>query len=134
MVTNCHDLAKGDERAAFFCRILAGAWIDWKPGMEVQQADTVVSEGRLYRFQGSPDGKVWKSLTRPTHTRGAVVLDGINWGFVQDDVTYSAGVRNVVFRDIFLEKPGTAFSIHFDNGKASRSYYPAPRYPGRRTS
>ena len=37
-----------------------------------------------------------------------MVLDGINWGMVQNDVTYTAGVRNVVFRDIFLEKPRIA--------------------------
>ena len=53
-----------------------------------------------------------------------MTLDGIHWGVVQNDVTYTAGVRNVVFRDIFLHKPRTAFSIHFDNGKFSRSYYP----------
>ncbi len=51
-------------------------------------------------------------------------MDGINWGVVQNDVTYTAGVRNVIFRDIFLEKPRIGFSIHFDNDKYSRSYYP----------
>ena len=35
----------------------------------------------------------------------------------------------MVFRDIFLEKPRTAFSIHFDNDKYSRSYYPGARVP-----
>lgn len=56
-------------------------------------------------------------------------MDGINWGVVQTDVTYTAGVRNVVFRDIFLEKPRTAFSVHFDNDKYSRSYYPGAIVP-----
>jgi len=48
---------------------------------------------------------------------------------VQVDVTYTAGVRNVTFRNIFLEKLRTAFSIHFDNDKYSRSYYPGARIP-----
>jgi hypothetical protein len=128
LVENCHDL-NAEKTTGYFCRILAGAWIDWTAGMEVQQSDTVVSGGRLYRVQAQPDGKVYKSLARPTHTSGSVTLDGITWGVVQDDVTYTAGVRHVTFRDIFLEKPRTAFSIHFDIGKYSRSYYPGAKIP-----
>jgi len=129
VIENMHDLANPKRQIGFFCRILAGAWINWRPGMEVQQSDTVVSEGRLYRVQAKPDGTVYKSVTRPTHRSGSMVLDGINWGVVQDDVTYTAGVRNVVFRDIFLEKPRTGFSIHFDNDRYSRSYYPGAPIP-----
>lgn len=129
VVENMRDLADPKRQIGYFCRILAGAWIDWHPGMEVQQSDTVVSGGRLYRVQANPDGTVYKSLTRPTHTKGSAVLDGIAWGVVQDDVTYTAGVRNVVFRDIYLEKPRTAFSIHFDNDRFSRSYYPGAQIP-----
>jgi len=128
LVENCHDLAE-QKNVGFFCRILAGAWTDWKSGMEVQQSDTVVSEGRLYRVQMQPDGTTYKSLTKPTHKAGSEVLDGIRWGVVQTNATYSAGVRNVTFRDIFLEKPRTAFSIHFDNDKYSRSYYPGAPVP-----
>ena len=128
VVENCHDL-NAEKTTGFFCRILAGAWIDWQPGMEVQQSDTVVSVGRLYRVQMQPDGKLYQSLTRPDFPSGSKVLDGINWGVVQNDVTYTAGVRNVTFRDIFLEKPRTAFSIHFDNGSYSRSYYPGAKIP-----
>ncbi len=128
VVENCHDL-DAPKTTGYFCRILAGAWTDWHPGMEVQQSDTVVSGGRLYRVQAQPDGKVYHSLTRPTHPSGSQILDGINWGVVQTDVTHTAGVRNVVFRDIFLEKPRTAFSIHFDTGKYSRSYYPGAPIP-----
>lgn len=129
VVENCHDLDDGKEPVGFFCRILAGAWIDWREGMEVQQSDTVVSNGRLYRVQAKADGTVYKSVTRPTHARGSAVLDGINWGVVQDDVTYTAGVRNVVFRDIFLRKPRIGFSVHFDNDRFSRSYYPGAVIP-----
>jgi hypothetical protein len=129
VVENCHDLSDDKEPIGFFCRILAGGWIDWQPGMVVQNSDSVVSNGRLYRVQASPDGTVYRSTTRPTHENGRQVLDKINWGVVQDDVVYSAGVRNVVFRDIFLRKPRIAFSVHFDTDRFSRSYYPGAEIP-----
>ncbi len=129
LVENCRDLVGSSGKSGFFCRILAGAWTDWKAGMEVQQSDTVVSGGRLYRVQAEPDGKIYKSVTRPTHLSGAAVVDGITWGVVQDDVTYTAGVRRVTFRDIQLEKPRVGFSVHFDIGKYSRSYYPGAPVP-----
>ncbi len=123
VVSNCYDL-NAENTTGFFCRILGGAWTDWKEGMEVQQSDAVVSNGKVYRVQAKPDGTLYKSLTRPTHESGSKVLDGIKWGVVQNDLVYNAGVRNVVFRDIFLEKPRIAFSIHFDNDRFSRSFYP----------
>lgn len=128
IVENCHDL-NAEKTTGYFCRILAGAWIDWKPGMEVQQSDAVVSGGRIYRVQAQPDGTKYISTTQPTHELGIKLLDSINWGVVQNDVTYTAGVRNVVFRDIFLEKPRIGFSVHFDNDKYSRSYYPGAEVP-----
>ena len=130
LVENCRDLANPAHPAGYFCRILAGGWMDWKAGMEVQKSDTVVSNGRLYRVQEKPDGKVYTSNTKPGHEKGSVVLDGIHWGMVQTDVTYTAGVRNVTFRHIVLEKPrGAFFSIHFDQDKYSRSYYPGATVP-----
>jgi hypothetical protein len=128
VVENCHDLADASD-TGYFCRILAGAWVDWHAGMEVQNSDTVVSAGRLYRFMGQPDGKTYRSTTQPTHASGARELDGINWGVVQTNVTHTAGVRNVTFRDIFLAKPRVAFSVHFDNDRYSRSYYPGAALP-----
>ncbi len=129
VVENCHDLPDDKEPVGFFCRILAGGWIDWRPGMEVQNSDSVVSNGRLYRVQAKPDGTVYKSTTKPAHESGKQVLDDINWGVVQEDVVHSAGVRNVVFRDIFLKKPRIAFSVHFDTDRFSRSYYPGAEIP-----
>jgi hypothetical protein len=128
VIENCHDL-NADKSTGFFCRILAGAWIDWQRGMEVQRSDTVVSNGRLYRVKADPDGAKYKSITPPAHASGAMTLDGITWVMVQSNVTYTAGVRNVVFRDIFLEKPRIGFSIHFDNDNWSRSYYPGAPIP-----
>lgn len=132
VVENCHDL-DAEETTGFFCRLLAGAWIDWQPGMSVQKSDTVVAHGRLYRVKADPDGKVYQSNTCPSHETGTQQLDGIHWVMVQDDVVYNVGVRNVVFRDIILHKPRIAFSPQFDEGRYSRSYYPGavgPRQAG----
>jgi polygalacturonase len=129
VVENCHDLADGKKPVGYFCRILAGAWVDWHAGMEVQKSDTVVSNGRLYRVFANANGAIYKSTTQPSHESGPKVLDGITWVVVQNDVTYTAGVRNIAFRDIFLEKPRIGFSIHFDNDKYSRSYYPGALIP-----
>lgn len=128
LVENCHDL-NAEKTTGYFCRILAGAWTDWKPGMEVQQSDAVVSNGKIYRVQMKADGKIYKSLNQPAFESGSMMLDSINWGMVQTDVTYTCGVRNVTFRDIFLEKPRIGFSVHFDNDKYSRSYYPGAQVP-----
>lgn len=129
VVENCHDLPDDKDPVGFFCRILAGGWIEWQPGMEVQNSDSVLSQGRLYRVQERPDGTVYTSTTRPTHESGSLEIDGIHWGMVQEDGVDTAGVRNVVFRDIFLKKPRIAFSVHFDNDRYSRSYYPGARGP-----
>jgi polygalacturonase len=129
VVENMHDLPNPDHQIGYFCRIVAGAWSDWRSGMQVRQSDTVVSGGRLYRVQANPDGTAYQSVTRPTHESGARVVDSINWGVVQNDVTYTAGVRNVVFRDITLQKVRIAFSVHFGNDKYSRSYYPGAAIP-----
>ncbi|MFN3379873.1 MAG: hypothetical protein ACK41O_10495 [Runella zeae] len=128
LIENCHDL-NAENTTGYFCRILAGAWTDWKEGMEVQQSDAVIANGKIYRVQAKPDGTKYISNTKPTHEKGSMVLDSINWGVVQDDVTYTAGVRNVIFRNIFLEKPRIGLSIHFDNDKYSRSYYPNAPIP-----
>ena len=128
IVEKCYDL-NADKTTGYFCRIIAGGWVDWRPGMGVQKSDTVVSNGRLYRVQAVSDGTVYTSTTRPVHESGKMVLDGIAWYAGQSDVTYTAGVRNVVFRDIFLQKPRTAFSVHFDSDRYSRSYYPGALVP-----
>ena len=128
LVENIHDLPH-PRATGFFCRLLAGAWSDWRPGMQVQQSDSVVSQGRLYRVQAEPDGTTYTSNTPPTHNQGNQVLDQINWGMVQSEAVYSAGVRNVAFRNISLETPRVGFSIHFDQDRHSRSYYPAAALP-----
>ena len=128
VIENCHDL-ESKKPGNCFCEILSGGWIDWQIGMDVRRSDTVVSNGKLYRVQADADGIIYKSSTPPKHEKGVVKLDGINWRLVQNDVTYIAGVRNVVFRDIFLNSTRTAFTIHFDNNNFNRSYYPEAQAP-----
>lgn len=128
IIEKCWDV-NPEHAVGFFCRILAGAWIDWYEGMQVQKSDTVVSDGRLYRVFADPDGTKYTSVTRPAFEKGRQVLDGITWQMVQEDVTYEAGVRNVTFRDIWLQKPRTAFSVHFDHDVWSRSFYPGAENP-----
>lgn len=128
VIENCHDLNQ-ENTTGYFCRILGGAWIDWKYGMEVQQSDIVVYNNRIYRVMMEPNGEKYISKNPPSHSLGIKEYDGIKWGVVQDDIIYTAGVRNVVFRDIFLEKPRIGFSVHFDNDRFSRSYYPGAEIP-----
>ena len=132
LVENCHELYDPRIKVGFFCRILAGAWTDWREGMEVQQSDTVVSNGRMYRFRMSDraSGKTFVSKVRPTHETGTRLLDdGCEWTMTQTDVCYTAGCRNLVFRDIWIEQPRVAFCIHYDKDVWSRSYYPGAEVP-----
>ena len=131
LVENCYDLDQ-ENTTGYFCRILAGSWVDWFEGMRVQHSDTVVAHGRLYRVcLDKPDGKEYVSMTCPSHEDGAQVYDGINWVMIQDDgVIYDCGCRNIHFKDIFLQKRRhTGFSIHFDHDKWSRSVYPGSKAP-----
>lgn len=130
VVENCHDLDDDHERkVGFFTRCLAGGWRDWYKGMEVQKSDTIASNGRLYRVRAAADGKKYISLTRPDHIKGEKIVDGINWFPVQDHVIYNAGVRNVIFRNIFLSKARIGFAAILENNKFNRSYYKGSEIP-----
>ena len=125
LIENCVDLDQ-PETTGFFCRLLAGSWSEWKSGMVIRNSDTVISGGRMYRAKMPPDYKEYISVTPPTHERGKAIVDGITWVMTQDkNVSLSCGCRNIVFRDIRLEKNRpTAFCFHFDEDKYSHSYYP----------
>lgn len=109
--------------------MLAGGWIDWGKGMKVQQSDAVVSNGRIYRVTMPPEPIFYESVTKPDFESGTKVLDGITWVMTQETVLYTAGVRNVIFRNIQLEKPRVPFSIEFNMGKYNRSYYAGAELP-----
>ena len=135
IIEDCYDLADpGAGTVGYFARILAGAWVDWYSGMSIQSTgDTVVaSNGKMYKSNGPVNSTVYTSTIEPTHTSGTQTLaDGITWTMMQENnVTYTAGVRRVTFRNIYLQKPrNTAFSIHFDKDDYSRSYYPNAESP-----
>lgn len=129
LIEDCYDLADEDT-TGYFCRILAGAWCDWRKGMEIQNSDTVVHNGRVYRAFQEPDGTRYRSETPPEHVAGMETLDGIHWVMVQDDATYQCGCRNIHFKDIHLQKErDMALSIHFDHDAYSRSVYPGAVMP-----
>lgn len=129
LIEDCYDL-NDEDTTGYFCRILAGAWCDWYKGMEIQNSDTVVSCGRVYRAFQKPDGTRYRSMTTPSHKEGMVTLEGIHWVMVQEDVTYQCGCRNIHFKDIHLQKTRQmALSIHFDHDKYSRSVYPGAVMP-----
>ena len=129
LIEDCYDLADRDT-TGYFCRILAGSWGDWHPGMEIQNSDTVVNGGRVYRAFQKPDGKKYISETPPVHAEGMAVQDGINWVMVQEQPLYNCGCRNLHFRDIHLQKKrDIALSIHFDQDQYSRSVYPGSVMP-----
>ena len=109
--------------------MLAGGWKDWEKGMKVQQSDAVVSNGKIYRVKMDPDGTLYESVTRPDFENGTKVLDGITWVMTQKIVTYTGGVRNIIFRNIQFEKPRVPFSIEFNMGRFNRSYYHGAEIP-----
>jgi len=134
VVEDCYDLEAPDSlTVGYFTRILAGAWKDWEEGMEIQSSgDAVVSEGRIYRSNGPVDGPIRKSVCMPVHTEGTVTYpDGVVWTMSQTRLEgYNCGVRNVVFRNIHLQKRRhTAFSFRYDCDKYSRSFYPGAVAP-----
>lgn len=129
LIENCYDL-NDNETTGYFCRILAGAWCDWYEGMIIQNSDTVVNQGRVYRAFQKPDGTKYRSITPPVHKKGMETQDKINWVMVQEEVVYQCGCRNIHFKDIHLQKKRkTALSIHFDHDRYSRSVYPGARMP-----
>ena len=125
LIENCYDL-NSNETVGFFCRILAGAWPRWEKGMTLQNSDAVISNGKIYRLT-LPFYERRRSYYKPTHATGTQKYpDGIEWTMVQEnDVTDHCGVRNVHFKDIYLQKRREyAFSFHFDIDEYSRSFYP----------
>ena len=124
IIENCYDLSD-DETTGFFCRILGGAWCDWYEGMKVQHSDTVCSCGRVYRVVMQPDGEVYTSYVPPVHTSGVEEYDSINWVCVRNEAVYDCECRNIIMRDIHLQKKrrcAIGISLNYDN--YARSFYP----------
>ncbi len=128
LIENCHDL-HAEEATGFFARLLGGGWSDWSPGLELQNGDAVVHAGRVYRVRAEPDGQTYTTHEPPVHAEGVVRYGDIDWQCVQHDALYTAGVRNVTFRDIWLSKPRSAFSLHLDHDRYNRSWRPGSPMP-----
>ncbi len=130
VIEDCYDLDQ-PATTGFFCRLLSGAWREWFAGMKVRNSDLVAHGGRLYSVKGEPDFTEYTSQTPPEHTDGIAVHDGIPWRFVQDDATpRSASVRNVHFKDIFLQKRRElAFCLLLEFNQYARSVYPGAEAP-----
>jgi hypothetical protein len=122
LIENCYELPTERFEGAF-AKIVSSAWVDWKPGLPVRHGDAVVSEGKIYRVMAQVDGKIYTSLTRPTFAEGTKELDGFTWQMHQVGAFYTAGVRNVVFRDIYLYSTRVPFQIMSYDCDYAHSYY-----------
>lgn len=123
VIEDCYDL-DADTTTGHFCRILGGAWRDWYEGMTVQHSHTVCANGRVYRVVMRPNGEEYTSLTPPSHSFGVAVYDGISWVCVRDEAVYDCGCRNIVLRNIHLQKKRSqrAISIALNNDRYAKSY------------
>ncbi|WP_080058420.1 glycoside hydrolase family protein [Spirosoma aerolatum] len=128
IIENCSDIPD-DYLEGAFSKIVASAWVDWKPGIKVKHGDAVVSNGRIYRVVAALDNRVYKSGTQPNFEKGMMVLDSINWLMFQKDTIHTAVVKNVVFRDIFLYSQRVPFQLMSYSNKWSHSYYPGAPLP-----
>ncbi len=126
LIEDCTDLPAADT-AGYFVRILGGAWGDWREGMQVQHSETVCFAGRVYRAALETNGQRLISHIPPSHSRlGQVeVHDGIHWVCVRDEAVYDCGCRNIVFRDLHLQKKrDRAMQIALNDDDWARSYRP----------
>jgi hypothetical protein len=129
LVENCVDLPDPDAAViGYFSRMTAGSFKEWEEGMSIQhQGDAVLHNGRVYRSTGLHEHGEMPSTVPPTHPSGTRKLaDGHVWTMLQDkDITLTAGVRNIVFRNIHLQRPRhLGFNLHFDHSDWNRSFYP----------
>ena len=129
VVEDCHDLRNPEKTVGYFCRILAGSWGEWKPGMSVRQSDSVIRPSGVYRVSMQPDGRTFTSTVVPESKPDGPNADGIVWRKVQSDSVSSCGVSNIVFRNLRLDQPRPLFSFHADDDKYSRSCYPGTSVP-----
>lgn len=126
LIENVTDLA-APRTVGFFARCVAGTWRDWFKGMSVRHSDTVVSGGAVYRVFERPGGTTFSSTVRPEATHVGELFrstDRVPWRLVQREVLYTAGVSNVTFRTLRLQKRRPGIVLMFTNNAFSRSVYP----------
>ncbi|MBQ7769897.1 MAG: hypothetical protein IJ373_01790 [Clostridia bacterium] len=125
LIEDCYDL-DDDTTTGYFCRMLGGSWLPWFAGMPVHHSDTVCYNGRIYRVVMNPtDGKIYTSNTPPTHERGYAEYDGIGWVCTQEGDFLNTGCRNILFRNIYLQKKRTiAMALDLNHDTYAHSCYP----------
>ena len=70
------------------------------------------------------------SVNPPDFEDGTALIDGIRWYMTQEDEIYTAGCRNITFRDIQLQKKrNIAFCFEMGENNYLRSYYPNAEVP-----
>lgn len=86
---------------------IAGAWVDWYPGMKLQRNDIVRVGQHVYGIFPMPfSTNEYVSLTMPTNTCGAWKSpEDISFYHMQSNGALRAEVKNVVFRDIVCNHP-----------------------------
>lgn len=129
LIENCRDLYE-DKNDGYFTRILSGAWTDWYSGMKVRHSDSVIYNGCLFRVVMSPTWDELVSVNPPDTGNTFSTVDGIRWVKTGYEAPYSAGVRDVTFRNISLEKArecGISFSV--EQNEYRRGFYSGSDFP-----
>lgn len=134
LIENCVDLP-GDFTYSMFLRILVGTAKKWEKGMTVYHSDAILTGGGMYRVIMRPDNTPYISETEPCFDGTYQVIDGILWakthkGYAREDIPLTAGCRNIVCRNIYLEQPrDRAVLIYASFDEYLRSYYSGSEVP-----
>lgn len=70
--------------------------------MVIQNSDSVIYDGKIYRAFMKPNGKLYTSYEEPDKNPDVENSDGIVWCMTQENTVNNCGCRNITFRDIFL--------------------------------
>nr|WP_067060049.1 glycosyl hydrolase family 28 protein [Mucilaginibacter sp. L294] len=128
IIENCYD-NKADIIEGAFAKLVASAWVSWKPGLNLRHGDAVVSNGKIYRVLADIDGRSYRSTTRPMFESGKMELDGIQWLMTQKDTLHTAVVRRVLFKNILLKSARVPFQLLCYDNNFSHSYYSGAQVP-----
>jgi len=111
-------------------RLLTGGWIDWHPGIRLQNGDTVRRGVHVYRVLATFDTTQHESNTPPEHTDGAWKSpEGLTFVHNTSDGVLQANIRNVTFRGIrSLSRNG--FNASWEDHKYHRAVHPEVKPAG----
>jgi hypothetical protein len=124
LVENVTDLHKA-KTGGNAVRMLAGAWPDWRAGMNLRNGDTVRNGTNVYRVLAKELGKDIASVEAPVHTQGLWTDQaGLAFFHSQSDGAVSATVSNVVFRNLVLQDDRTSFKVSWDSTSVNRAIPP----------